>query len=161
MKGENTQTLFSSSDIPWHNALRRAINPFFNATASVNYEHLIDKTIDFFLEQVDARFSGKNGTEGIIDLENWLLYFSFDVIGELTYGSRHGFIESGSDHQGIIGYLNRFAGYGSVVRLFVSLRESESVNITRLVRPTSWIGFCATTLSFCGLKGRIYIMVAP
>ncbi len=45
--------LFSSGDIPWHNALRRAVNPYFTATAAVSYEPLIDKTINVFLEQWD------------------------------------------------------------------------------------------------------------
>ncbi|MCJ1386172.1 hypothetical protein MMC17_009298 [Xylographa soralifera] len=114
-KGESVQTLFSSGDIPWHNALRRAINPLFTATTAVSYEHLIDKTIDVFLEQWDARFAGKQGPEGVIDLASWLLYFSFDVIGELTYGSRHGFMESGRDSQGIISFLQKFGAYGWVM----------------------------------------------
>lgn len=125
VRGESAKTLFSSEDIPWHNALRKAINPFFTATASVDYEHLIDKTVDVFLEQWDARFSGKKGPEGVIDLADWLLYFSFDVIVELTYGSRHGFMDSGRDSQGIIAFVQNFAVYGAVVRPYaiVSCRE--------------------------------------
>ena len=100
----------------WHNALRKSINPFFTATAAVDYEPLIDNTINVFLEQWDTRFSDKKGPEGIIDLADWLLYFAFDVIGDLTYSSRHGFLESGSDSQGIIAFLKKFSVYGAVVR---------------------------------------------
>ena len=120
-KGESAQTLFSSGDISWHNALRRAINPFFTATSAVGYEGLIDKTIGVFLEQWDTRFAGKEGPEGIVDLASWLLYFSFDVIGELTYGSRHGFMESGRDSQGIISLLQKFGTYGWVVRSSITV----------------------------------------
>lgn len=67
-RGEKVYNLFSSNDIPWHNALRKAINPIFTATAAVGYEHSINETIDIFLEQWDARFTGKKGSEGIIDL---------------------------------------------------------------------------------------------
>ena len=83
----------------------------------MDYEHLIAKTIDCFLEQWDKRFSDKRGPDGVIDLADWLQYFAFDVTGELTYGSRHGFLELGSDSQGIIAFLDRFAVYGAVVRL--------------------------------------------
>ena len=120
MRGESARTLFSSGDISWHNALRKAINPFFTAGASAGYEQLIDQTVDLFLEQWNVRFAGKKGPEGVINLEDWLLYFSFDVIGQLTYGSRHGFMESGYDSQGIIAFLQKFAVYGSVVRLFIT-----------------------------------------
>ena len=109
-------TLFSSSDILWHKALRKAINPSFTATASAGYECLIDKSIDVFLEQFNARFADKKGPEGVIDLASWMIYFSFDVIGELTYGSRHGFMESGWDSQGIISFVQKFAAYGAIVR---------------------------------------------
>ena len=124
-KGEPAQTLFSSGDIPWHNALRKAINPFFTATASVGYEHIIDKTIDVLLEQWDTRFAGKEGPQGVIDLADWLLYFSFDVMGNLTYGSRHGFMESGRDSQGVIAYVQNFAVYGSVVRTSIYFPRRE------------------------------------
>ena len=109
--------LLSSGDIAWHNTLRKAINPFFTATAVMDYEHLIAKTIDCLLEQWNNRFSDKEGPEGVIDLADWLQYFAFDVTGELTYGSRHGFMELGSDSQGIIAFVHRFAVYGAVVRL--------------------------------------------
>lgn len=115
VRGRTAKTLFSSPDIAWHNSLRKAINPYFTATAAVGYEPLVDKTINVFLEQWDSRFADKEGPDGVIDLADWLLYFSFDLIGELTYGSRHGFMESGSDHQGIISFLQHFAVYGSIV----------------------------------------------
>ena len=109
--------LLSSDDIAWHNSLRKAINPFFTTTAVMNYEHRITKTIDYFLEQWDNRFSDKEGPEGVIDLAEWLQYFAFDVTGELTYGSRHGFMELASDSQGIIAFLHRFQAYGAIVSL--------------------------------------------
>lgn len=91
----------------------------------MSYDHLIDKTIDVFLEQWDARFTGKQGSEGVIDLLEWLLYFAFDVTGELTYGSRHGFLESGLDSHGIIAYVQKFAVYGSIVRSSTALPYRE------------------------------------
>ncbi|KAK4065660.1 hypothetical protein Trihar35433_7780 [Trichoderma harzianum] len=51
------------------------------------------------------------GTEGVIDFPTWLQYYAFDVIGELTYSSRHGFLESGQDVDGIIAYLDKYMSY--------------------------------------------------
>lgn len=87
----------------------------------MSYEPPIEQTINVFLEQLDRIFAGKTGADGVIELENWLLYFSFDVIGELTYGSRHGFLESGYDSQGIINFLQVFSVYGAVVRSYPSV----------------------------------------
>ncbi len=83
---------------------------------SVGYEPLVDQTISVYLEQLDARFAGKKGAAGSFDLATWMLYFSFDVIGELTYGSRHGFMEKAADPQGLIPYVQNFLVYGYLVR---------------------------------------------
>ena len=81
----------------------------------MDYEHLVDSTIEVYLQELNRRFVDKAGTQGVIDLHTWLLYFSFDVIGELTYGARHGFIESSSDVAGIIHYVKTFLNYGFIV----------------------------------------------
>ena len=130
--------------MPWHNALRKAINPFFTATASVGFENLIDKTVDVFLEQWDTRFSGKKGPDGVIELPDWLLFFSFDVIGELTYGSRHGFMEKGRDSQGIIAFVKNFATYGAVVRSFVLFPLNR---ILKLTLSGGRVAFCGQVSS--------------
>lgn len=80
------------------------------------YEHLADKTITVYMEQLDARFAGKKGPEGNFDLANWMLYFTFDFIGELTYGSRHGFMETATDPTSLIPYIQNFLVYGYLVR---------------------------------------------
>ncbi|KAL9069682.1 MAG: hypothetical protein Q9161_005383 [Pseudevernia consocians] len=114
-KGQSAHTLFSSADIPWHNALRKAINPAFTATVSVGYEPLVDESIGVYLQQLDARFAGKKGSAGSFDLAEWMLYYTFDVIGDLTYGSRHGFLETAADPQGLIPYIQNFLVYGYLV----------------------------------------------
>ena len=77
---------------------------------------MVDKTIDVYMEQLDARFAGKKGSEGSFDLATWMLYFTFDFIGELTYGSRHGFMERASDPTALIPYVQNFLVYGYLVR---------------------------------------------
>ena len=107
----------------------------------MSYEPLIEQTINVFLEQWDRRFAGKKGADGVIKLEDWLLYFSFDVIGQLTYGSRHGFLESGYDSQGIINFLQGFAVYGAVVRSFPSVPCVEyHTQITKPDGPFTFLG---------------------
>ncbi len=106
----------------------------------MGYEPLIEKTINVFLEQWDRRFAGKKGPDGVINLEDWLLYFSFDVIGELTYGSRHGFMESGYDSQGIIAFLQGFAVYGSIVNLSHGPLSEHHAHIVLLDGTLAFLG---------------------
>jgi hypothetical protein len=67
------------------------------------------------MEQLNQRFANKPGSEGSVDWPRWLQYYAFDVIGELTYSERHGFLEGGKDIDGIIAFLSVFMSYLSSV----------------------------------------------
>ena len=67
------------------------------------------------MKELEERFAGKSGAEGSLKLDAYLLYFAFDVMGDLTYSRRTGFIESGKDAYGIIGFVKTFLGYGLIV----------------------------------------------
>lgn len=108
-------TLFSSPDQIWHRQLRKSIGAAFTVGAVASYEYLVDKTVHLYLDVLDKRYSGKKGPEGLVDLHTSLLYFAFDVIGDLTYSTRHGFIESEKDLNGIISYVLSFLNYGFIV----------------------------------------------
>lgn len=110
-------TLFSSPDPEWHKNLRRSINSAFTSSTVAGYEPLVDSTIGAFLKQIDTRFANKAGEDGVADLPSWLLFFTFDTMGQITYGSRHGFIEAGRDVKGIIGYVQSFLTYGFLVSI--------------------------------------------
>ena len=108
-------TLFTSPDPIWHKNLRKTISPAFSLSTIAAYEATVDDVIDVFLKELDERFAGKPNGDGAIDLYTWLAYFTFDVMGSLSYGGRHGFLESGNDVHGIMGFVVRFTMYGYLV----------------------------------------------
>lgn len=77
-------------------------------TALVQYESSVDITTGKFLDQTEAVFSAKNK---ICDFAEWLQYYTFDVIGEITYSKRHGFVDRAEDVDGMVGYLGRLFSY--------------------------------------------------
>jgi hypothetical protein len=81
----------------------------------VQFEPLVDSTIKAFLQQMDERYVDKQGPEGVCDFGAWLQFFAFDVIGELTFSKRLGFVDEGRDVDGIIGDLEWLLDYVSVV----------------------------------------------
>lgn len=101
------------------------MNNAFALTTLVQYEPFVTDTVELFLEQMDARFAGKTGPDGRIDWPRWLQFYAFDVIGELTYSSKHGFLKSGQDIDGIIAYLTKYMDYLVVVRQPISLCGPE------------------------------------
>ena len=86
-------------------------------SALVQYEPFVDRTTEKFLDQTEALFSSKNA---ICDFSQWLQYYAFDVIGEITYSKRHGFVDRGEDIDGVVSYLGRLFSYVAPVSRLVA-----------------------------------------
>lgn len=75
----------------------------------LSFEPYVDTALKVFLEQIEKRFTGNSenatGTGNICELSLWLQMLAFDVMGELTFSHRFGFMESGSDIDGAMNDL--------------------------------------------------------
>ena len=78
----------------------------------VSFEPLVSSTISYFLDQTDELFV-KTGES--CNLSGWMQFFAFDVIGELTWSKRLGFLEKNQDIDGIIAFINGFLDYAGPV----------------------------------------------
>ena len=78
----------------------------------VSYEPLVDKTIKVFLSQTERLFSE---TGAVCNFSRWLQFYAFDVIGEITWSRRIGFVEKNEDIDGIVSFLARFLAYAGPV----------------------------------------------
>lgn len=104
------------------------MNWIFTPQAVASYETLVDQTLVLFLKELGDRFAGPRqekvggtGTAGgggggaTFDMSEWLAYFAFDFIGDLTYNRRYGFVQEGRDVDGIIASLPALSKYGAYV----------------------------------------------
>ncbi|RYP45316.1 hypothetical protein DL769_011471 [Monosporascus sp. CRB-8-3] len=108
MKGRNLASLFSTTDNDFHAQFRRCVNSAFAMSALVQYEPFVDNTTRLFLRQTEKLFA--NNPEGC-NFTQWLQFYAFDVIGEITYGKRHGFVEKNQDIDGIVNHLSNLFLY--------------------------------------------------
>jgi hypothetical protein len=74
----------------------------------LQYEPFVNSTTELFLSQTEKLYA-KTGQS--CDFSLWLQFYAFDVIGEMTYSKRHGFVEENKDIDGIIEYLGRLFSY--------------------------------------------------
>ena len=65
----------------------------------LSFEAYVDSTMRVFFDQLDELFVM---TGNVCDLDVWLQLFAFDVMGEITFSKRLGFLERGEDVDGII-----------------------------------------------------------
>ncbi|KAK3291378.1 cytochrome P450-like protein [Chaetomium fimeti] len=108
VKGHSLPSLFSTTDNDFHMQFRRCVNSAFAMSALVQYEPFVDNTTKLFLKQTERLYIDKPGT---CDFTQWLQFYAFDVIGEITYSKRHGFIEKNEDVDGIVAYLTKLFLY--------------------------------------------------
>jgi hypothetical protein len=80
----------------------------------IQYEPFVDSTTELFLFQTEKLYSATNET---CDFAQWLQFYAFDVIGDMTYSSRHGFLEQNRDIDGIVKYLGKLFNYVAPVSI--------------------------------------------
>ncbi|KAI8930867.1 hypothetical protein NX059_011884 [Plenodomus lindquistii] len=114
-KGKKLETMFNTTNEKYHARLRRQVSNAYSMSTLVTFEPFVDSTSTEFLNQLKFRFADKTDDTGICDFGSWLQYYAFDVIGELTFSKRLGFVKSGTDVDNIIRDLEGFLNYASWV----------------------------------------------
>ena len=99
VKGKAIPGLFATQDEEVHRLLKRPISGIYSMSNLVSFEGHVDSTIREFFRQLDRRFGT---TDTVCDFGQWLQMFAFDVIGEITFSKRLGFLEKGDDVDNIM-----------------------------------------------------------
>ncbi|KAF8862114.1 cytochrome P450 oxidoreductase [Acephala macrosclerotiorum] len=113
--GKSIESLFNTTDNKYHAKLRKAIASTYAVSTVIQFEPLVDSTILTLIDELDQRYLDKDGEAGVCDFGTWLHYFAFDVIGELAFTERIGFLERATDVDGVISNLGTIVNYFSVV----------------------------------------------
>ncbi|KAH0848185.1 putative cytochrome P450 [Fonsecaea pedrosoi] len=114
-RGVAVPNIFSTTDRIYHGKLRRSVANAFALSTLVNYEPYVTDTVTTFLTQLDQRFAGRPGPDGICDMSEWTKFFALDVVSALTMGKSYGLLEAGYDHIGIIEARTTFLRYFTIV----------------------------------------------
>jgi len=114
-RGTPLRSMFNTTDEKFHAKLRRAVSNAYAMSSLVQFEPLVDSTTTAFLKALEQRYAGKAGPEGVCNFGQWLQFYAFDVIGELTYSKRLGFVDHGIDVDSIIANLEKMLDYVSIV----------------------------------------------
>ncbi|KAK4942787.1 hypothetical protein LTR10_017547 [Elasticomyces elasticus] len=115
VNGRRAASLVAETNESEHARSKRLIAHAYSLSTLVEYEELVDRTTDVFLSILEERFASAKSTGQILDLGRHIQFFAFDVIGELTFSRRLGFIESGVDVDGIIDAIGANFSYFSVL----------------------------------------------
>ncbi|KAI7650593.1 hypothetical protein KC318_g16329, partial [Hortaea werneckii] len=95
-----------------HAAQVKPIQRHYTLGNVLTCEPLVDRTTKSFLETLDKRFAHKAKP---FHLDEYLLYYSWDVISELTFGAPLSFLEKGTDVENILKDAESSLDYFAVV----------------------------------------------
>lgn len=103
---------FSTRSEAYHARLRRSVNHAFALSTLLDFEPLVNSCTSYWLQRTEEIYV--KGQE-LCPLSTWIQYFAFDVIGELTWSKRLGFVEENKDVADIIATVDAFQNYGTIV----------------------------------------------
>ncbi|CAK1363649.1 Pisatin demethylase [Cercospora beticola] len=102
--------LFSTRDPEHHRSEKRKVGTAYSLSKLLESEEAIDSCIELFMDKLGA-FANKDKP---VDLGVWLQYYAFDVVGEVTFARKLGFLEQGKDVDGMIQAIEGMLTYASL-----------------------------------------------
>jgi len=98
-----------------HAQKKKVANVPYSMAAMQQLSPFIDDTIDMFTGKLDEFANVLGGPKGKVDLGAWLHYFAFDVLGEVAFGRKFGFLEEGKDIESAIKVIDNSQWYNGIV----------------------------------------------
>ncbi|KAM6506982.1 hypothetical protein FALCPG4_018794 [Fusarium falciforme] len=129
------ENMFSFRDPKEHASERRIVTNLYAMSSVVSYEPSVNRCIDLFCSEINTIC--REGRS--LNMQHWLQCYAFDVIGEITFSRRFGFLDGGYDVEGMMDSLSvlvsrsTFAGQFSwALPLIHSLPGGVSVILQRV-----------------------------
>ncbi|KAI1095697.1 benzoate 4-monooxygenase cytochrome P450 [Rostrohypoxylon terebratum] len=99
-EGKPLPNLFSTQDVNYHASLKRLLGGLYTKAATLDLEPNIDRTLKLFLYKMQEHL--EKDELASVDMSLWVHLFAFDCIAELNNSESFGFLESGTDVNGMI-----------------------------------------------------------
>lgn len=133
--GHRIQNIFSTRSNEFHRKYVRPIAKIYSLNSILTLEPLADKTTQTFCRRLEQEFVDQKGKT--CDLVQWLMFYAWDVVGEVTFDQPIGFLEKGSDIDGMLKTADEALDYfGTVSRRPNSATPAGSLLISLLRSAT-------------------------
>ncbi|KIX07296.1 uncharacterized protein Z518_01949 [Rhinocladiella mackenziei CBS 650.93] len=107
-------TLFPDRDMKRHAETRKRFQAMYSMSSLVNYEGYVNECAEIF----DKRLRELATRGETIDMAHWLQCYAFDVIGDITYSQRFGFLDKGEDVAGLLKALHGVLRYSTLIGIY-------------------------------------------
>ena len=146
MKGGKIPDVFATRDEDVHRQMRRPVANLFSVTNLLTFESLMTSTLQYFFVRLDELFANKDVD---LDLSNWIQFFMFDVLGEVTFSRGLGCLEKGGDVEGVIHGIWLYFKKIAAVRVYPKAVLSGNLDLLANQLSTLRIPRCPGSIT-CG-----------
>lgn len=119
--GKDVLGVFDVTSEELHKNLKRPIGNAYSMSTLLDYAPYVDSTIEVLEKRLEELYVDKDKE---CDLGEWLHWTAFDVVGEMTFSRRLGFLEQGKDVDGVIEGTQGELDYLAVIGQMPFLRRA-------------------------------------
>lgn len=102
--------LFSTRDPVYHREQKKKVAGAYSLTNLLESEPAVDSCTELLMSRLDEWATTGNP----VDLGMWLQYYAFDVVGEVTFAKKLGFLDMGGDVDGMMSTIGGILDYASL-----------------------------------------------
>ena len=130
-------TVFSTQSNEYHSQIMRPIAKFYKMSSLLKTEPLVGQTIEFFCQRLDKEFVDGSNAGKTCKIDEWFSFFAWDVIGELTFSERMGFLENAGDSTGLLNNAEKGIDYFATIGQIPTLDHWLAKNPVMPIGPPS------------------------
>ncbi|KAJ9136521.1 Cytochrome P450 oxidoreductase [Coniochaeta hoffmannii] len=102
--------LFSTRDPVYHREQKKKVAGAYSLTSLLESEPAVDSCTELLMARLDEYAT----TGRPVDLGMWLQFYAFDVVGEVTFALKLGFLDKGADVDGMMSTIEGILEYASL-----------------------------------------------
>lgn len=113
--GSIVTNVFSTRDNTFHANKLRPVQKLYSLNAAKEFQPMMDASIETLCSQLEERFMDGANKGKTCDVADWIAFFTWDFLGDMTLGKSFGFMEAGEDIDNMIINAEKPMRYFSVV----------------------------------------------
>ncbi|KAM5359488.1 hypothetical protein ACJZ2D_014423 [Fusarium nematophilum] len=113
--GQIVLNIFSQTDPVKHKKERQPIAKLYSSAGIGIFEPHMDKVINQLCRELESRFMDGDNAAKVCDLGRWILFYTWDVVGAVTFSQPIGYLEKGFDFDGTLRNADKAQDYFTVV----------------------------------------------
>jgi cytochrome P450 len=110
----NKNSIFPQRDVRKHAETRKLFQGLYTLSNIIAYESFVDECTDIFTQRLQELARDKEP----VNIGHWFQCYAFDVIADITYSERFGFLDAGEDVGGVFKSLWSSMWYSSLIGVY-------------------------------------------